>query len=407
MATLIISLLLFESVDVGATRDSTIQQILEGRWKDAVTNAKIVLTHQPEDDLILGLLKLGKLKRFISELNPKFTDLLDKRKYEILKAWETFYKRNLTNSNILQALAIVCIDIDTEKVYFYANKILESDPSNTFAYFIIGYTYEHNGEHDKAIRNYQRSLYLDTTSTDCIAVLANLYLMKGDYDNALAYYKKVPYDDTMYRVMHIGEIICELKRRNILGADSILRTLKSFETDARTINSLAKLSKYVNGMSTNSLSPHDSIVIFIPLIIRHMYMPRWPTNLAAVLTVNNQDIVNWTTDEEMLAKIYSLIDQEIEVIQYLEVVPKPTHIPAPQYPVSARQAGRKGKVIIQVLVDIDGTILAAKILLSSGFQELDKAAVEAAKKAIFEPVIQYGRPVRFWVTIPIKFDLTP
>jgi|GEM_PF-1505315 len=407
MTAVIIGLLLFESVDVSNTRDSTIQQIMEGRWEDAITNAKFVLTHQPEDDLLLGLLKLGKLKRFISELNPKFIFLVDNRESEILKAWETLHKKNPTNTNILYALATLWIERDTEKAHFYANKLLESDSSSTFAYFIMGYTHEHNGEYDEAIRNYHRSWHLDTTSTDCIGVLANVYLMKGDYDNALAYYQKIPYDDTMYRVMHIGEIICELKRRNIWGADSILRILEGFENDARTENSLAKMSEYMSGMRTNSLTAHDTIVIFIPLIVKHMYLPRWPTKLVAVLTKSDLDVLNVLSQETMVAQTRTLIDQEIEVVQYLETAPTPTHIPKPQYPESARKANIEGNVVVKVLVDIDGRVIDTEVLHSSGYKELDNAAMEAAARAIFEPAMQFGRPVRIWVSIPIKFVLTP
>lgn len=86
MLILIFSLIVFESVDVKPARDSTIQQIKQGRWKDAITNAKFVLIHESEDDLLLGIIRFAVVKGFISELNPKYKYLLNKR---IIK---TFYR---------------------------------------------------------------------------------------------------------------------------------------------------------------------------------------------------------------------------------------------------------------------------------------------------------------------------
>ncbi|GAI31316.1 unnamed protein product [marine sediment metagenome] len=116
MLILIFSLIVFESVDVKPARDSTIQQIKQGRWEDAITNAKFVLIHESEDDLLLGIIRFAEVKGFISELNPKYKYLLNKKKSNIIETWKKFYKENKDNENILQILAILYLDTDLEKL---------------------------------------------------------------------------------------------------------------------------------------------------------------------------------------------------------------------------------------------------------------------------------------------------
>jgi len=99
---------------------------------------------------------------------------------------------------------------------------------------------------------------------------------------------------------------------------------------------------------------------------------------------------------------------EIEIVPYykVEVKPRPIKIPLPKYPELARRAGIEGNTVIKALVDIDGSIIDAKVLKSSGNQMLDQAALAAARKAKFTPAKQRDKYVRVWVSIPINFRLT-
>jgi protein TonB len=99
---------------------------------------------------------------------------------------------------------------------------------------------------------------------------------------------------------------------------------------------------------------------------------------------------------------------EIEIVPYykVEVKPQPIHIPLPQYPELARQAGIEGQAVVKALVDVDGSIMAVQILKSSGNQMLDEAALAAARKSTFTPAKQRDKFVRVWVSIPIRFKLT-
>ena len=76
-----------------------------------------------------------------------------------------------------------------------------------------------------------------------------------------------------------------------------------------------------------------------------------------------------------------------------------------KYPDIARKAGIEGKVIVNVLVDVDGRVVDAKILKSLGHSGCDEAAIQAIKSVRWKPAKQRDRPVKVWVGIPVIFKL--
>lgn len=100
-------------------------------------------------------------------------------------------------------------------------------------------------------------------------------------------------------------------------------------------------------------------------------------------------------------------ETDIPVVAFwkVEVKPNPINIPKPVYPDLARNAGIEGQCVVEALVDVDGSIIEARIIKSSGNQSLDAAAVEAAYKAKFTPAKQRDKAVRVWVSIPYRFTL--
>jgi len=75
------------------------------------------------------------------------------------------------------------------------------------------------------------------------------------------------------------------------------------------------------------------------------------------------------------------------------------------YPRGAREAGKKGRVVVNVLVDKEGSVTQTKILQSSGFTDLDKAAVTAIETVRWKPAKQREEPVAVWVAIPVNFRM--
>jgi len=73
------------------------------------------------------------------------------------------------------------------------------------------------------------------------------------------------------------------------------------------------------------------------------------------------------------------------------------------YPGTARRLGLEGLVRMTVTVDADGSILDTKIERSSGFRELDQAALASARDVSGLPPPPGGRPLR--ILIPVRFSM--
>jgi TonB family protein len=89
----------------------------------------------------------------------------------------------------------------------------------------------------------------------------------------------------------------------------------------------------------------------------------------------------------------------------VEVKPQPVNLPVPEYPATVRDAGIEGTSVVEALLDLDGSVMDARVLKSSGNQMLDAAAVEAALKAKFTPAKQRDKAVRVWISLPYRFTL--
>lgn len=63
----------------------------------------------------------------------------------------------------------------------------------------------------------------------------------------------------------------------------------------------------------------------------------------------------------------------------------------PAYPAIARAAHASGEVIVQVLIDKEGRVMAAQIL--DGHPLLQAASIKAAKASRFTPTLVEGKPV--------------
>jgi periplasmic protein TonB len=78
----------------------------------------------------------------------------------------------------------------------------------------------------------------------------------------------------------------------------------------------------------------------------------------------------------------------------------------PPYPIAARTLSHQGTVVLQMTVSPQGDVVAANVIQSSGFAELDSEAVawvEAHWK--YKPAIQGGMPVTSQTQAAVKFDL--
>ena len=97
------------------------------------------------------------------------------------------------------------------------------------------------------------------------------------------------------------------------------------------------------------------------------------------------------------------VEDEFVEIWKVEKKPELVKKAAPEYPAEARAAGLEGVVFLKLLVGENGKVLQAEVL--KGEEVFRKAALEAAYRFVFTPAIQNDRPVKVWMSLPIRFDL--
>lgn len=79
--------------------------------------------------------------------------------------------------------------------------------------------------------------------------------------------------------------------------------------------------------------------------------------------------------------------------------------PLPKYPPLAREKGYEGTVYLRVLVRVDGRVGQLAVDRSSGYEILDRTAVDSVQGWAFFPAKKGGKPVESWVLLPVKFAL--
>jgi periplasmic protein TonB len=75
------------------------------------------------------------------------------------------------------------------------------------------------------------------------------------------------------------------------------------------------------------------------------------------------------------------------------------------YPRKSQELSEQGTTMLRAHVTPDGTVSDVEMINSSGYERLDKAAIESVKKWKFVPGKQGGTPVAAWVRVPVAFSL--
>lgn len=97
--------------------------------------------------------------------------------------------------------------------------------------------------------------------------------------------------------------------------------------------------------------------------------------------------------------IFMVVEQEPEIIGGQEALYDEL-----TYPSACKRAGIEGRVVLQFVVNTDGSVQDVDVLRGIG-GGCDKAAVKALKEIRFKPGRQQGNPVRVRFSWPILFKL--
>ena len=76
-----------------------------------------------------------------------------------------------------------------------------------------------------------------------------------------------------------------------------------------------------------------------------------------------------------------------------------------EYPELARKAGIEGQVVVQFVIEVDGTATNLAVIKSAN-DILDAEAIRAVSQLTFKPGRQRGKAVRVKYAMPVRFTLT-
>lgn len=79
--------------------------------------------------------------------------------------------------------------------------------------------------------------------------------------------------------------------------------------------------------------------------------------------------------------------------------------PRPVYPAMSKRLNEQGRVIIRVLIGEDGRPQNPQVKVSSGFDRLDRAAIEHVMRCRFVPGKVGGMPQAMWHDAPVNYVL--
>lgn len=76
-----------------------------------------------------------------------------------------------------------------------------------------------------------------------------------------------------------------------------------------------------------------------------------------------------------------------------------------EYPTVLRDSGIGGTVTVWFFIDENGRVLQTRVDQSSGYQQLDDAALKVADVMRFSPALNRENRVQVWVSLPITFQV--
>lgn len=96
----------------------------------------------------------------------------------------------------------------------------------------------------------------------------------------------------------------------------------------------------------------------------------------------------------------SSFEEPLQEADYLEPLPV-------TYPPQSRLRREQGRVVVKVLIGVDGRAQQTEVLTSSGYPRLDQAALASVRAGRFRPAQRGDAAQAAWYQVPVRFDLAP
>ncbi|MBN1398292.1 MAG: energy transducer TonB [Bacteroidetes bacterium] len=127
-----------------------------------------------------------------------------------------------------------------------------------------------------------------------------------------------------------------------------------------------------------------------------------------------QDVSSWQANNswDQIGDLSGEVDIKIDdadplpgVFVAAEVPPEIILRKIPEYPDIAKRTSLEGSVVVNVLIDKNGTVKKAQVIKSNN-DIFNESALAAAYKWVFKPALMQGKPVAVWMAIPFRFSIT-
>ncbi|MXZ08629.1 MAG: M56 family metallopeptidase [Gemmatimonadetes bacterium] len=141
-------------------------------------------------------------------------------------------------------------------------------------------------------------------------------------------------------------------------------------------------------------------------------VPVWMTQPITFQLLNDefdvQEIVDEVNVQEVVKetdKYVLRIGRRVDVLEYDEVDVKahPINIVTPVYPEEAKKEKIEGKMTLQVVVNVDGSVSDVSVL--EGPEVFHQAVIDAISQSRFKPAAHNGKAVPVRMVMPIEFSL--
>lgn len=93
-----------------------------------------------------------------------------------------------------------------------------------------------------------------------------------------------------------------------------------------------------------------------------------------------------------------------DVVTKFDTPPRPVKTKPPQYPDNMRAQGMSGVVVVSMVIDEGGKVMACEVAKTSN-EAFSNPALDAVRGWTFEPAKVGGKAVRAKVSVPLKFEV--
>ena len=245
------------------------------------------------------------------------------------------------------------------------HKLVQLDPEPWFYWFRRGVAYDERGkvyltkgDYDRAIADFSTLIQIDPNQADVYHHRGAAYGLKGDLNHAIADFDRAIELDPRLKAAHYNRgLAYELK-----GDQA--RARADFDKEDQL---------YPNDKTTGGNQNIDD---------SHGTSPPAAKAEGELPPVRKGQVNNSSGYSNILN------DQALTLVK-------------PRYPALARSGHASGTVMVEVLIDEEGKVIAAKAV--SGHPLLWAVSVEAAKNSLFSPTLIAGTPVKVTGVIQYNF----